>query len=103
MFTGDLENNGQLAAVASGADLRVDVLKVPHHGSSRQASTFWAATQARVAVFSVGAHNDYGHPAASSLRLASRLGMRIVRTDQQSAVAVVNSRSGQELLTQRPP
>ena len=48
--------------LAAHIDLRADVLKVPHHGSAYSDPDFLAAVHARVAVISVGRHNDYGHP-----------------------------------------
>src|SRR4029450_6758414 len=61
LLTGDVEPPGQLAILATGADLRADVLKVPHHGSAQQDPAFFAATRARVAIASAGVDNDYGH------------------------------------------
>ena len=43
---------------------------------------------ARLAVVSVGRDNDYGHPAAATLALLRRAGMRVERTDQDGDVAV---------------
>ncbi|HET7724357.1 MAG TPA: ComEC/Rec2 family competence protein [Propionibacteriaceae bacterium] len=88
LVTGDIEPEGQEAAVASGVDLNADVLKVPHHGSSRQSGAFLAATHATVALVEVGLGNTYGHPAAKTLRTLEGLGMQVVRTDQRGAVAV---------------
>jgi len=36
----------------------------------------------------VGKDNTYGHPAAKTLRTLEGLGMQVMRTDQQGAVAV---------------
>ena len=63
LLTGDLEPPGQAALLARHADLRADVLKIPHHGSARQDPAFFAATGARLAIASAGQDNDYGHPA----------------------------------------
>ncbi|MBI4901347.1 MAG: MBL fold metallo-hydrolase, partial [Actinobacteria bacterium] len=88
LVTGDLEPEGQAAALAAGVDLHATILKVPHHGSSRQDGDFLAATKARLALVEVGLDNTYGHPAAKTLRTLEGLGMQVVRTDQQGAVAV---------------
>ena len=74
LLTGDVEPPGQRASCGSGADLRADVLKVPHHGSSRQDPAFFAATGARLAVASAGLDNDYGHPAPRTVQLVASLG-----------------------------
>ena len=92
MLTGDAEPRAQQTArrvaQAAGTPLRADVLMMPHHGSARQDEAFWRATGARVAIASAGVDNSYGHPAPAALRLATRLGMEVRRTDQQGAVAV---------------
>ncbi|WBQ03186.1 ComEC/Rec2 family competence protein [Kribbella sp. CA-293567] len=90
LLTGDLEPESQRAILATGADLRADVLKVPHHGSSQQDPAFIAATQARLAVISAGLNNDYGHPAPRTLELLSRKGMKIARTDTSGSIALQN-------------
>jgi len=88
LLTGDVEPPGQAAILAGRPDLRADVLKVPHHGSARQDPAFFAATGSRVAIMSAGADNDYGHPAPRTVQLARSLGMTVLRTDQQGAVAI---------------
>ncbi|MFT4167456.1 MAG: ComEC/Rec2 family competence protein, partial [Microlunatus sp.] len=88
LLTGDVEPAGQARILATGVDLRADVLKLPHHGSSRQDREFFAATGARVAIASAGRNNSYGHPAPSTVRLATSLGMSVLRTDQQGSVAI---------------
>jgi competence protein ComEC len=77
----------------------VDVIKVPHHGSRRQDPGFLAASHARIAITSVGAGNDYGHPAPVILALLNRLGMRVYRTDHDGDVAVVRTGAGLSVVT----
>jgi competence protein ComEC len=88
LLTGDVEPPGQQAILGAGADLRADVLKLPHHGSARQNPEFIAATRARVAIASAGVDNDYGHPAPRTVQLVRSLGMTVLRTDQNGSVAV---------------
>jgi competence protein ComEC len=88
LLTGDVEPEGQQAILAAGRDVRATIVKVPHHGSSRQDRDFLAATGAKLALVEVGLNNTYGHPAAKTLRTLEGLGMQIVRTDQQGAVAI---------------
>jgi competence protein ComEC len=101
LLTGDVEPPGQERIVASGVDLHADVLKLPHHGSSRQDPAFFAATGARVAIASAGLDNSYGHPAPSTVRLARGLGMTVLRTDQQGSVAVTERDGRLGAVTQR--
>lgn len=101
LMTGDIEPEGQQAILAAGGDVRATVLKVPHHGSSRQDPAFLKATGARIALIEVGKDNTYGHPAAKTLRALEGLGMQIVRTDQQGAVAVGMSGGKWQITTLR--
>ncbi|MGC4941741.1 ComEC/Rec2 family competence protein [Kribbella sp. DT2] len=101
LLTGDLEPEAQRAVVASGVDLRADVVKVAHHGSSRQDPAFVAATGARLAVISAGADNDYGHPAPRTLELLQRAGTRVARTDTGGSVAVLRRGAGLAVATQK--
>jgi competence protein ComEC len=73
----------------TGGGLRADVLKVAHHGSAKQDPELVRSLGARLAVISVGAHNDYGHPAPALLSLLRGARMRVGRTDRDGDVAVV--------------
>jgi competence protein ComEC len=101
LLSGDVESEAQ-HDLAPGVPA-VDVLKVPHHGSRRQDPGFLAATRARIAVASVGAGNDYGHPAGPTLALLGRLGMRVYRTDQAGDIAVLRTRTGPAVVTRGSP
>ncbi len=101
LLTGDVEPAGQAAMLAGGADLRADVLKIPHHGSARQDPAFFAATHARLAIASAGRDNDYGHPAPRTVQLARSYGMTVLRTDEQGSAAVALRHGQLAAVTQR--
>jgi competence protein ComEC len=65
------------------------VLKVPHHGSRYSSDEFLAAVRPRVAIVSVGAHNQYGHPSQHVIDALTVAGTRVMRTDRNGDVAVV--------------
>ncbi|MEV0288865.1 ComEC/Rec2 family competence protein [Kribbella sp. NPDC050820] len=90
LLTGDLEPESQRAILATGADLRADVLKVPHHGSAQQDPAFIAATNARLALISAGQDNDYGHPAPRTLTLLSHQSTKTATTLTQGALTITN-------------
>ncbi len=85
LLTGDVEAAGEAALLEDRADLRATVLMVAHHGSAYSTSqALLDAVRPVVSVISVGADNDFGHPAASTLE---HLDDTIVyRTDQQGDV-----------------
>ncbi|MGH3360011.1 MAG: ComEC/Rec2 family competence protein [Nocardioidaceae bacterium] len=90
LLTGDIEPDAQAALLRDVPGLEADVLKVPHHGSASQTAELFEQIDAGYALVSVGADNDYGHPAPQMLSLAERNSMRVVRTDQSGDVAVVS-------------
>ncbi|HEU5157614.1 MAG TPA: ComEC/Rec2 family competence protein [Streptosporangiaceae bacterium] len=92
LLSGDLETEAQRSL--TGGLAPVDVLKVPHHGSRLQDPAFLAASGARTAVISVGADNDYGHPAPATLARLRDLGMRVFRTDTDGSIAVARTADG---------
>jgi competence protein ComEC len=82
LFPGDLEVEGEAAAVAAGG-LAADVVKVPHHGSRRSSTApFTAAVRPRLAVASVGAGNRYGFPHEEALARWREAGAFVLRTDE---------------------
>lgn len=93
LLCGDVEIEAQRELLAEGVPA-ADVLKIPHHGSSHQDPAFLAAVHARIAIASVGAGNDYGHPAPSTMTELARLGDRTYRTDRDGDVAVIRTGSG---------
>jgi len=70
-------------------ELRADVLKVGHHGSSTSSSDeFLAAVHPALAVISVGAGNKYGHPSGDVVRALARAGAEVLRTDEAGTIVV---------------
>lgn len=95
LLCGDVERPAQRALLASGQDLAADVLKQPHHGSSKLLPEFVAAVHPRVALVGVGAGNDYGHPATSALDTDRAAGVAtILRTDLDGDVSVLGDADG---------
>ena len=68
----------------------VEILKVAHHGSSDAGlGELLARLHPRLAVISVGANNDYGHPTASTIgTLTHYRGLTVYRTDEDGRVIV---------------
>ncbi len=97
LLTGDSES-----PVTGALPLRqVEVLKVAHHGSADDGlADELRILRPRVAVISVGASNDYGHPRAETLTaLREQPGVTVYRTDEQGRVVL---ESDGRSLTVRP-
>jgi competence protein ComEC len=99
LASGDVEPEAQARLADALPGLRVDVLKIPHHGSRHQDHGWLRSLDARLAVVSVGEDNDYGHPSPVTLDLVRRTGAAVARTDEQGDVAVVVGEDGRLSVT----
>ncbi|MDQ3895477.1 MAG: DNA internalization-related competence protein ComEC/Rec2 [Actinomycetota bacterium] len=68
----------------------VEILKVAHHGSAdERLPELLSMLRPQIAVISVGRHNDYGHPARSTLAELERApALSLYRTDRDGRVVV---------------
>ena len=90
LFTRDAEADSEEERLHAGYDLRSDVLKCGHHGSSTSTSAaFLQAVQPTYAVISCGVDNDYGHPHRETLDKLNDAGVQIYRTDEQDTILAV--------------
>ncbi|GAB3645176.1 ComEC/Rec2 family competence protein [Glycomyces tarimensis] len=89
LLTGDVELEAQRMLLDAGRGRDVDVLKVPHHGSSFQVPEFLEAADPAVSLVGVGADNEYGHPDPGPLALLEESGSLVFRTDLAGTITVV--------------
>lgn len=94
LLAGDIEREaaGQVLEESqrdAGRWGRIDVLKVAHHGSSNRDDRLLDRVDGRLALISVGAGNDYGHPAPATMTALQERGFDVHRTDLEGDVAVV--------------
>jgi competence protein ComEC len=89
LLTGDVEARGEALMLQEKAPLRADVLLVPHHGSrTSSTSAFVAAVAPRVAIFTAGYRNRFGHPRAEVVARYERVGAALMRSDRHGAVTL---------------
>lgn len=96
LLAGDIERRAEGALVrADSGRLPADLLVVPHHGS-RTSSTpaFTGAVNPKLAVFTVGYLNRFGHPHPAVVGRYRRQGSTILRTDLSGALLVRITGSG---------
>ncbi len=87
LLAGDIERQAERALLATGADLRAGVLKVPHHGSRTSSSTgFLLAVAPDTAVISVGEDNSFGHPHEEITQRYAALGIDVRSTAQEGTI-----------------
>ena len=90
LLTGDIETEGQVAIADELMQRHFNVVKVPHHGSARQARDLPVWAPASIALVSVGEGNDYGQPAEATLSAWRLSGALVLRTDLAGDVAIVD-------------
>lgn len=96
IFTGDAEWEAEQDILDNGIFLDADVLKAGHHGSHDASSLEFVETVAPdYAVISCGKGNDYGHPHKETLALFQKLGITVLRTDEQGTI--ISLSNGKEI------
>ena len=89
LLTGDMEADAERDLVNSGANLKVDVLQVGHHGSSTSTSyVFLNAVLPEMGIISCGVNNKYGHPHEETLSILRDAGVDVYRTDLLGTITI---------------
>lgn len=85
LFTGDATSN--VEEIILNHDIKSDVLKVAHHGSSYSSTTeFLDKVDPKYAIISVGTNNSYNHPASITLQKLSNRDITVYRTDLDGTI-----------------
>lgn len=91
LFTGDAERVAEADMLEAGCDLKADVLKVGHHGSSTSTSyPFLREVMPEYAVISTGENNDYGHPHEETMSRLRDAEATVYRTDMQGNIVATS-------------
>lgn len=92
LFTGDGDERIQDDIMATGVSLgenKLEVMKVPHHGSKTGLlEDFLKRFTPRAAIISAGRDNRYGHPDPAIVRRLSEAGSQVYVTSQIGTVVV---------------
>ena len=89
LLTGDVEQRGELELLSTKAVMRVDVLKVAHHGSRTSShQVFLERLRPTFGVISAGFRNTYRHPHKEVLNRLRGSRVTILRTDLEGASTV---------------
>ena len=100
LVTGDLDSEGEREMIRYYGDsgrLRADVLKVGHHGSKTSTcEEFLKCVSPKIAVIQVG-KNNYGHPAAETLKRLKIQDCTILRNDQSGAIGLRLKKSSMQI------
>jgi competence protein ComEC len=103
LLTGDLDGSGLAWLLGGGADLRAEVLKMPHHGSALEPWTgrFLDAVDPSAAIISVGRLHRL--PSSQTLEALAERRVPVLSTRRRGAVRVRTDGRRLEIRTPRDP
>lgn len=92
LFMGDAEKLSENEILnAYPQDLKADVIKIGHHGSSTSSGEeFIKSVSPKFAVISCGRNNSYSHPHSETISLLNKMGINIYRTDESGTITVTS-------------
>lgn len=91
LFTGDAEKLSEDEILNKGYDLKCDLIKIGHHGSSSSTSDkFLKSVNPNYAVICVGKDNSYNHPKKSVMNRLKKYGIKVYRTDEQGSITAIS-------------
>ncbi|GAH75461.1 unnamed protein product, partial [marine sediment metagenome] len=88
LFTGDIEEIAEKRMLVWQNNLKSDILKVAHHGSSSSSSLeFVNEVDPIIAVISVG-KNNFGHPSPKIIERLEDKNIKVYRTDENGTIII---------------
>ncbi|WP_040212093.1 ComEC/Rec2 family competence protein [Clostridium polynesiense] len=89
LFTGDAESIVENQLIKNYENIKADVLKIAHHGSTTSTSIdFLKKVNPKYAVISCGLGNDFGHPSMQVLNNLKLQGIKYNRTDLKGTILI---------------
>jgi competence protein ComEC len=102
ILTGDASTDDELKMLQSGIDVKADILKLGHHGSSTSTHpTFLKEVEPKVAIYSAGLNNTYGHPHEEVVNLVQDSKIQLYGTDVHGTVMVETDGKDYKVLTKK--
>lgn len=87
LLMGDAEKLSEEEILKNKRDVKANVIKIGHHGSSSSSSSkFIKAVNPEYAVISCGKGNDYNHPHKETISLLDKLKIKTFRTDLNGTI-----------------
>lgn len=89
LLTGDIESGAEKAILENRENLRVNVVKVAHHGSKTSSTfPFVVETSPAIAVISVGQTSIFDHPNRGVIERWTAAGAKILTTGRSGTISV---------------
>lgn len=102
LFMGDATETNESEILNQNPNLKVDVLKLGHHGSSSSSSEiFLSKIKPKYGVISCSKNNSYGHPSYKVLKRLKNQNIKILRTDKQKSIKLESN--GENIIFYKKP
>lgn len=104
IFSGDAERESEEEILKKypASDLKCDLLKLGHHGSSTSSTDeYLDAISPSYAVISCGVGNKYGHPHKETMTKLSKRGITVYRTDTMGTVILTTDGTTMRFQTEK--
>jgi competence protein ComEC len=102
IFTGDASTSDELKMIQSGLNLKADILKLGHHGSSTSTHpTFLNEVSPSVAIYSAGVDNTYGHPHEEVVSRIKSSNIDLYGTNVHGTIIVSTDGKDYKILTKK--
>lgn len=89
LFTGDISTHEELQILDRYNQLKIDILKVSHHGSNTSSHpNFIHQIQPQLSVISSGRNNRYKHPSESVVKTLKQNNSKIINTQKDGSFSV---------------
>ena len=90
LFTGDLDRQGERDIIEQYPSLKVDVLKLGHHGSKTASDPkVLKQVSPKLGIISAGRDNRYGHPNEETLQTLKKQGIPYFNTQTDGMISYV--------------
>ena len=93
---GDVGERAQQMVLPRLGAIRVDVVKVSHHGSADQLPALYDSVSASIGLIGVGVDNRYGHPTDKALQILHSAGTIPLRSDERGTLTLHRGERGIE-------
>lgn len=89
IFMGDAERLSEKEILQKGSNVKAQVIKLGHHGSSTSSSKeFLDKVDPKYAIISCGKNNDYGHPHKETINELKNRNIKYFRTDTNGTIVL---------------
>lgn len=89
LLTGDAYKENEREMMKRASTVKADVLHLGHHGSRTSTDEqFLKAVNPKIAIYSAGKGNSYGHPHAEVVSLVEKQGVKLYGTDVHGTIIV---------------